>query len=73
MLPDSKGDKLMGKVRKRVRYDDKSTGEGNYNAMNDKSLYEIEYPDGTAEQMAANIIAEICCNKLTLKEITINY
>ena len=25
--PDWKGEKIMGKVRKRVRYDDKSTGE----------------------------------------------
>ena len=26
--------------------------------MHDKSLYEVEYPDGTTEQLAANIIAE---------------
>ena len=47
----------MGKVRKRVRYDDKSTGEGNYNAMHNISLYEVEYPDGTTEKLAVNIIA----------------
>ena len=35
----------MGKVRKRVKYDDSSTGKGNYNPMHDKSLYEVEYPD----------------------------
>ena len=57
MLPDRKGKKLMGEVRKSVRYDDTSTGEGNYNAMHDKYLYEVEYPDGTIEQLAANIIA----------------
>ena len=45
-------------VRKRVRYDDAITGGVNYNAMHDKSLYEVEYPDRTAEQLAANIIAE---------------
>ena len=39
VLPDWKGEKLMGKFRKRVRYDDTSTGEGNYNSMHDKSLY----------------------------------
>ena len=33
-------------------------GEGNYNAMHDKSLYKVEYPDGTTEQLVANIIAE---------------
>ena len=48
----------MGKFSKRVRYDDTSTVEGNYNSMHDKSLYEFEYPDGTTDQLAANIIAE---------------
>ena len=32
----------MGKVRKRVRYDDTSTGRGNYSDMHDKYLYEVE-------------------------------
>ena len=58
MLPDWNGEKLMVKVRKRVIYDDTSTGEVNYNAMQDKSLYEVEYPDGTTEQLADNIVAE---------------
>ena len=48
----------MGKGSKRVRYDDTSTGEGNYNAIHDKSLYEVEYPDGTTEQLEANRTAE---------------
>ena len=48
----------MGKVKKCVRYDDTSTGEGNYNSMHDKSLYEFEYPDGMTEQLSSNIIAE---------------
>ena len=49
MLPDCKGDKLMGKVRKRVIYDYRSTSRDNYNAMHDKFLYEVEYTDGTTE------------------------
>ena len=49
----------MGKVRKRFRYDIASTGEFNYNAMHDKSLYGFEHPDGTTEQLEANIRAEI--------------
>ena len=48
----------MGKVRKRVRYDDTSTGKGNVNAMHDKSVYEFEYTDRTTNQLAANIMAE---------------
>ena len=39
VLLDMKGEKIMGEVRKCVIYDDTSTGEGNYNAMHDKSLY----------------------------------
>ena len=58
MLPDFKGEKLMGKVRKRVKYYESSASEGNYNATHDKYLYEFEYPDGTTEQLADNIIAE---------------
>ena len=48
----------MGKFRKHVRYDEKSAGEGSYTAVHDKSLYEVEYPDGTTEQLVANIITE---------------
>ena len=58
MLPDRKGEKLMGEVRKRGIYYDTSKVEGNYNAIHDKYLYEVEYTDGTTEQLAANIIAE---------------
>ena len=57
MLPDRKGERLMGKVSKRVIYYDISTGKGNYNAMHDKSLYQVEYPHGTTEQLEDNIIA----------------
>ena len=57
VLPDWKGEKLMAKVRKRVRQDGTSTSEGNYNAMHDKSLYEVEYHDGTTEKLEANITA----------------
>ena len=47
MIPDLKGDRRMGKVRKCVRSDDTITGEGSYNEMHEKSLYEVEYPYGT--------------------------
>ena len=58
MIPDSKSEKLMGEVRKRFEYDEISTGEGPYNVMHDKYVYEVEYPDGTTEQLADIIIAE---------------
>ena len=58
MLPNRKGEKLIGKVRKCIKDEESSTGKGNDNPMHDKSLYEIEYPDGTTEKLAASIIAE---------------
>ena len=58
MLPDRKGEPLMGKVGKRNKYDYISTEEGHYNAMHDKYIYEVNYPDGTTKKLAANIIAE---------------
>ena len=64
MLPDWKGEKLMGESRKRVRYDDTSTGEGNYNAVHDSYVYEFEYPDGTTEQLEAYILAENMLSKV---------
>ena len=48
----------MGKVSKHVRYYYISTGKGNYNAIHNKSLDEVEYPDGMMEQLSDNIIAE---------------
>ena len=64
MLPDNKGEKLMRKISKRIRYDYTSTSEGNYNDMQDKSSYEFEYPDGTTEKLSANIIAEIMMSQV---------
>ena len=58
MLPDRKGDKLMEKFRKLIKYDDIITGEDRYNAMHDKSEYEVEYTDGTTEKLTANITSE---------------
>ena len=39
-------------------YDYTSTGQGNYNATHDKSVYGVEYTDGKMEQLEANIISE---------------
>ena len=58
MLPDCKGDRIVGKARKHVRYYEKSTGGGNYNAMHENSLYKVECTDVTTEKLEANIIAE---------------
>ena len=58
MLPDRKGEKLMLKFRKRIKYDKISTGEGHYNSIHNNYVYKVEYPDGTIEELTANIISE---------------
>ena len=64
MLPDWKGEKLMVKVSKCIKYDDINTGEGNYNAMYGYSVYEFNNCDGTMEQLKDNIIAENILSKV---------
>ena len=58
MRTDRKDKKLMVKVSKRIKYDVICTGEGQYNDTHDMSVYEVDYPDWTREQLTANIIAE---------------
>ena len=41
LLSHRKGDKLMAEVRKCIKYDDISAGKVNYNAMHNKSVYEV--------------------------------
>ena len=53
-IPDWKGENHMGKVSKIIKYYDVHSGEGLYNAMHDKSVYEVEYPDVTMEKLLAN-------------------
>ena len=36
----------------------KAQDTGHYNSMHNKSVYEVEYPDGTTEQLTGKIIAE---------------
>ena len=64
VLPYRNGGKIIGKVRKRVRYDETSTSKGNYNTMHDKYLYEVEYPNGRTEQLAANIMDVILMSQV---------
>ena len=53
----------MGKVSKQIKYDDIRTGEGHYNAMNERSIYEVDHTDGMVEQPTTNITAEIMLSK----------
>ena len=63
VLPDWKCNKLMRKFRKRIKYDDIFTGNGHYNGIKNKYVYEVEYPGGITEQIKSNIIAENILSK----------
>ena len=58
VLTDRKGEKLLGKVRKCIKYDDTITKYVHCHSMNDKYVHGVYYHDGTTEHMKANIIAE---------------
>ena len=64
VLPDHKGEKLMGKVRNHIKLNDIRTIEGHYNIIHDKYIYEVNYPDGTMKQLAANKTAENMLSKV---------
>jgi len=48
---------LMAKVKRKVKSDDKNDASF-YNPLRNHSIYEIEFPDGTTEEVEANLIAE---------------
>ena len=53
----------MGKQKKRIKYDDIITGEGHYNDMHDKYVYEVKCTDGTTEKLTSNITDESILSK----------
>ena len=58
MVPsDRKGEKLTRKFRKSIKYDYVSVGKVQYNAMHNKSVYEVGYLDVTTEKLTDSIIA----------------
>ena len=58
MIPDCKGEKLMVKVRKCIKYYHIITEEGYYNSIHNKSVYEVKYLYGMVNQLTSNIIAK---------------
>jgi len=48
---------LMAKVKKSVKSDDRNDPKF-YNPLRDHSVYEVEFPDGTTDDVEANLIAE---------------
>ena len=46
MLPYWKCDKIMGEIRKHIKFDDIGTLQFYYNEMHEKSVYEANYHNG---------------------------
>ena len=65
-LPNAADEKLMTKVRKKVRSDNRNDGK-NYNPIFDSSVYEVQFSDGTMEEIAANMIAECMLSQVDSK------
>ncbi len=57
VLPNSADQSLMAKVRKKLKSNDHNDPKS-YNPLRDHSVYEVEFPDGTTDEVEANIIAE---------------
>ena len=57
MLPNSADQNLMAKVKRKLRSNDHNRPD-HYNPLRDHSRYEIEFPDGSVDEVEANIIAE---------------
>ena len=57
VLPNSADQNLMAKVKKKLSSNDKNS-PNYYNPLRDRSRYEVQFPDGTTDEVEANVIAE---------------
>ena len=57
MLPNSADQKLMSRVKRKVISDDRNEASY-YNPLKGHSIYEVVFPDGTTDEVVANLIAE---------------
>lgn len=57
-LPDRKGESVMAKVIRKTKAADQNPEKGAYNPLSDHSKYEVKFPDGSSEELTANVIAE---------------
>lgn len=66
VLPNAADEKLMAKVRRKVHSDDRNSGES-YNPILDSSVYEVQFSDGTTDEIAANVIAECMLSQVDVE------
>ena len=57
ILPNSADQSLMAKVKKKISSNDRNN-PNYYNPLRDHNRYEVQFPDGTTDEVEANVIAE---------------
>ena len=57
ILPNSADQNLMARVKKKIMSNDRN-GSDHYNPIKDHSKYVVQFPDGTTDEVEANVIAE---------------
>ena len=57
VLPNSADQNLMARVKKKIMSNDRN-GSDHYNPIKDHSKYVVQFPDGTTDEVEANVIAE---------------
>ena len=57
ILPNSADQSLMAKVKKKISSNDRNN-PNYYNPLKDHSKYEVQFPDGTTDEVEPNVIAE---------------
>ncbi len=57
VLPNSADQNLMAKVKKKLMSKDKNSSDY-HNPIRDHSIYKVEFPDGSTDEVEANVIAE---------------
>jgi len=57
ILPNSGEQKLIAKVKRKIKSDDRNRPSF-YNPLRDHSIYEIEFPDGSTDEVEADLISE---------------
>ena len=57
VLPNSADQSLMAKVKRKLKSNDQN-GTDYHNPLREHSRYEVEFPDGTTDEVEANVVAE---------------
>ena len=72
ILPNSADQNLIARVKKKIMSDDKNAPDY-YNPIRDHSIYEVQFPDGSTDEVEANVVAESMVADVIRKDVNTNY